>query len=311
MELGISSYSLRNEWTRLAGDKIDALAAVCRDLDVSQVELLDSEFTPETLPGIVARLAGRGITVFGIAVGQHLLVKPGELDTALREAQRIVTMAHAAGVKYIRFFVGDGPMPHAFPPMDDFDDEEWEEYHAQMAQAVDYTAPLLEPLLAHAEPLDVHVGIESHHGYSSNYVYMEKLLARFPSRHLGWIFDVGNFENDALRWKALEAIKRRTFYVHAKAYQFDARGLEPTLDYPRACEVLADAGFAGVWSIEFEGKMNGLHGVHRTAELIKYAMARSAGRDYAINVDVPPGDVLLEKYNAQLQGKPHLTRDAR
>ncbi len=301
MDLGISSYSIRNEWDDLAKNRIESLVAICQDMKIDRVELLDSEFTPETLAGIVTSMAGQGIDVFAIAHGVSLLVKPGEVEKAIQDGKAMLSLAHSAGVKYLRFPMGDGPMPRAYPPMDDFDDEEWAEYRNQMEDAVNFTEPVLTPLLAYAQELNVNIGVESHHSYSSNYIFIEKLLERFPSKHLGWILDVGNFENDALRWKALDVMKHRVFYVHAKAYDFDANGFETKLDYPRVVQILGDAGFDGTWSIEFEGKMNGIYGVHKTAELLRYSIARASGGEYTMNLDIPLGEELLGKYKRILK----------
>ena len=76
-----------------------------------------------------------------------------------------------------------------------------------------------------------------------------------------------------MRWEALEVIKSNTAYIHAKAYDFDATGLEMKLDYPKAAQILHDAGFDGNWSIEFEGKMNGILGALKTNELNKHSIA--------------------------------------
>lgn len=296
MKISISSYSLRNEWKVLGKDKIDSLIAICKDMNIENVELLDSEFTPETLPTIVKKMANNGITVFAIAVGLGLLAKPEEVEATVKEGKRIIKMAHDSGIKYIRFFVGDGPMPRAFPPMEDFDENDWKGYKDQMDEAVNLTDPVLTSMLALAEQLGVYIGLESHHSYSSNYIYMEALLKRFPSPNIGWVFDIGNFDNDNMRWKALEIIKKRVFYLHAKAYAFDEKGFEKTLDYPKICQILADANFNGIWSIEFEGKMNGIFGIQKNAELIKYSIAKSQGKEYAMNLMIPTGEDLIKKY---------------
>jgi sugar phosphate isomerase/epimerase len=297
MKIALSSYSIRNEWAPLTMSKVDALIAICKDLKIEAVELLNSEFTPENLSEEVKKFAENGITVFAIAIGLGVLAKPAEVEKIVSEGKETIRLAHAAGVKNIRLFVGDGPMVHAFPPMEDFDEEEWDEYREQMQDAVKFSAPVLTPLLELAEELDIYLGLETHHSYSSNYIYMEMLNKRFGSKHLGWIFDIGNYETDELRWKALEVIKGRTLYVHAKSYAFDDKGFETVINYPKACQILADAGFDGIWTMEFEGKMNGIYGVHKCNELLKYSIDQSAGKSYAMNLEIPSGEDLIKKYN--------------
>lgn len=48
-------------------------------------------------------------------------------------------------------------------------------------------------------------------------------------------------------------IAGQVVHVHGKCYQFDADGQEPTMDYPRILRVLADGGYEGFVSAEWEG----------------------------------------------------------
>ena len=295
MKITLSTYSLRNEWKDFIKDKPEALMVICKDLGFDEIELID--FTTDTLEAIVAKLTANGVKVFGIATGLTYLVKPEEVAQTLKEGEQLIRLAHKCKIKYIRGFVGNGPLPPVFAPMEDFEEEEWAEYNEQIQQAAELSGAILDPLLKLAEELDVYLGIETHHGYSSNYIYMQEINKRFTSKHLGWIFDVGNYENDEMRWKALEEVKNRVFYVHAKMYQFDEKGFETTLDYPKVHKTLKEAGFDGKWSIEFEGKMNGLYGTIKSQELLKYCIAQGIGDKYSINVNIPTGQELIEKYN--------------
>jgi len=51
MDIALNSYSLRAEWKDFGRDKTDVLIEFCKDNGFTKVELLDSEFTAETLPG--------------------------------------------------------------------------------------------------------------------------------------------------------------------------------------------------------------------------------------------------------------------
>ncbi len=300
MKVTISSYSLRNEWKDLADDKIDTLIAICKDMGINAVELLESEWTPETLPDIVKKMAQEGIDVFGLAVGTSILGMKDTMQENINEGLDTIRLAHKAGVKYIRFFAQGGSLPACFPPMDDFDDEEWEEYREQMKEAADYALQCVNPWVKLAEELDIYCGVETHHGYSSNYIFQDELNKLVSSKHLGWIFDIGNFPDDESRYKSLDVIKNRVYYLHAKAYEFDENGFETKLDYPKVCQILKDAGFDGNWSIEFEGKMNGIYGVQKLNELIRYSIAKVEGNEYSMNVNIPNGEKLIEKYQKLL-----------
>ncbi|HME52466.1 MAG TPA: TIM barrel protein [Candidatus Lokiarchaeia archaeon] len=297
MQSALNTYSLRNEWDKIAKKNLNSLVAICKDMKISQVELLDKHFKKESLADDTKLLADNGITVFAIGPHVHLLVKPNEVEVNVSEGKAWLNLAHETGIKFIRFQVGDGPLPKAFQPMEDFSDEEWKEYDEQIKEAVDLTAAVIEPLIAEAEALgDVVISIETHHSYSSNFRYMKLVGERWKTNAYGWIFDIGNYENDYMRWEALDVIKSNTAYIHAKAYDFDGAGFEKTLDYPKACQILHDAGFDGNWSIEFEGKMNGIIGALKTNELVKHSIAAATGESYTMKTTFPSDKDLLKKY---------------
>ena len=296
MKIALNSYSLRNEWKDLGNDKIGTIIKLCKDLGITEVELLDSEVNDDTIVADVKRLSDNGINVFALAPHVKILDKPDKIDQQIKDGTYWITLANKIGAKKVRFQVGDGPFMRAFPPMDDFDEEEWEEYNGSMEEAAEYSGKIVNPLLKVAEEMDVIIGLETHHSFSSNYIYMKYFNEKYNSKYIGWVFDIGNYENDSMRWKGLEAIKNRMVHIHAKSYKYDENGLEVTLDFPKACKILKEVGFDGEWSIEFEGKYNGIVGVYQTTELVKYSIAKSEGKDYKINTDIPNGETLINKY---------------
>ncbi len=298
MDIALNTYSIRNEWNEIFSKKpIDKLVAICKDLGVTHLEWLEQHFEKAGLAKGTKLLADNGIKVFAIGPHVHLLAKPDEVGKMVADGKEWLNLAHGAGIKFVRFQVGDGPLPRAFaPPPDDADQDDKDEYGEMMGEAIDLSAKVIDPLLIEAEKLDVNIAIETHHSYSSNSVYMKLVNAKWPSKNLGWIFDIGNFMTDDERWASLEVIKKRTYYLHAKAYDFDAKGFEKKLDYPRACKVLHDAGFNGIWSIEFEGKMNGILGVLRTYELVKYSIAAAQGKVFSMKTAFPSDKELIKKY---------------
>ena len=69
----------------------------------------------------------------------------------------------------------------------------------------------------------------------------------------------------------------------SKAYDFDEKGFETTLDYPKAIKMMDDAGLDLFWSIEWEGKRAGPIGSLATNELVKYSIAQVQGKEYEID----------------------------
>jgi sugar phosphate isomerase/epimerase len=102
---------------------------------------------------------------------------------------------------------------------------------------------------------------------------MIKILEQFPSKALGWLYDFGNYRNEKDRWEALDLIKnKRLNYVHAKMYAYNSIGFETKLDYMKLVKELKKADFAGIYSIEFEGKLPDMEGVAKSYELLKHCM---------------------------------------
>ncbi|MHA1820161.1 MAG: sugar phosphate isomerase/epimerase family protein [Promethearchaeota archaeon] len=302
MKVALNTYSLRNDWKSLNAKKgnvkVNMIINLCHDLDIDELEILDRDVESMEIKDAMKKFKDAGIHVFSFGPHVKLLEKPNAVDKQIKDAKKWIELAASLDVPYLRFQVGNGPLMRAFPPMDDFTEEEWQDYYESIDEAINFSAAVVDPVIELAEKNNVKIGIETHHSYSSNYVYMKKFNERWDSKNIGWIFDIGNYENDDLRWKGLEVIKHRVFYIHAKAYKFDKNGFEKTLDYPKAAKILKDAGFDGNWSIEFEGKMNGILGAYRTAELVRYSIAKAEGRDYTMKKEneFPSEKALIKKY---------------
>ncbi len=296
MTRALNTYSLRNEWDKIANKSLHSVVKLCHDLDINRLEFLDKHFKSDKLKESMKIFDDNGIHVFSLGPHVHLLAQQKDIPKMVEDGRFWLKLAADCGVEKVRFQVGDGPFPKAFPPMADFGDEEWQEYNEQMEEAAEFTGKIIEPLLETAEQVGTIIGIETHHSYSSNYVYQDHLQKRYSSAMLGWIFDIGNFENEDMRWKSLEVIKKRVVYWHAKAYAFDEKGFEVKLNFPKATQICHEAGFNGELSIEFEGKINGILGALKTNELLKYSIAATQGQIFAINTKWPTEKELLQKY---------------
>ena len=296
MTRALNTYSLRNEWDKITKKSLNSVVKLCKDLDIYQLEFLDRHFNPEKLKDAVLFFQNNGIHIFSIGPHVHLLAKQKDVPKLIKEGKYWLNLAAECNIEKVRFQVGDGPFPKAFPPMKDFGTEEWQEYHVEMEKAVEFTGKILEPLIETAEQVDVTIGIETHHSYSSNYVYQDHLQKRYSSSKLGWIFDIGNYENDEMRWNSLEVIKSHIIYWHAKTYDFNEAGFEKKLDFLRGLRICHEAGFSGQLSIEFEGKMNGILGAFKTNELLKYCISVIQGQSYDMKIQWMSEKELFRRY---------------
>lgn len=286
MDIALNTYSLRNEWGLYMMDNYAPLLRVIDELGVQQVELLDRHYenNADRLTAIQQVLADHGVTIFSIGPHTNLLTNPENSDNQVAAGKAEVDMAADHDIPKFRVSIGGGKYdPPGTEP-------------ASVDQAVEWAAKVFGPVVDYASDRGVTLCIETHHRYSSNPAWQAGLLEAVPSEHLGFIFDIGNFETEDLRWGSLDLLceKRAVKYMHAKAYAFDDQGFETTLDYPRAVQQLHAAGLEVPLSIEWEGKLVGPLGALKTNELCKYSIAKAEGRDYAMKVDFPAEEPLMD-----------------
>lgn len=137
-------------------------------------------------------------------------------------------------------------------------------------------APTVESykaLAAHGKSRGVHVIIENHGGVGSEHPEeLVKLFTEVGSDYFGALPDFANFPDEATRQRGLKLLFPHANVVcHAKGLEFDAAGKETKYDFAGAIAASKQAGFKGVYSIEFEGPGDPYVGVQKTLdELIKF-----------------------------------------
>lgn len=137
-------------------------------------------------------------------------------------------------------------------------------------------APTVESykaLAAHGKSRGVHVIIENHGGVGSEHPEeLVKLFTEVGSDYFGALPDFANFPDEATRKRGLKLLFAHANVVcHAKGLEFDAAGKETKYDFAGAIAASKQAGFKGVYSIEFEGPGDPYVGVQKTLdELVKY-----------------------------------------
>ncbi|MBD3353316.1 MAG: TIM barrel protein [Candidatus Lokiarchaeota archaeon] len=294
MKIAFNTYSFRKEWAlmTMGGSYQPVIDYIKLMDDVDEVEMLDRTFNsdPKILKKAIEAFGEHGIKIFSLGPHPHPLVGKSSRPEAIKELKHWTDIAADNGIHKFRLSLGGG--------------KSWDKKMGLIpkkprntAEAVEWTVEVLKPALEYAQSRDVTLCIETHHRYSSNPDYQEKLLDALQSKHLGFIYDIGNYENDKLRWDSLDLLikKNAIKYMHAKTYTFDENGLETTLDYPRAIKLMHDAGIDINLSIEWEGRIPAPLGVLKTYELCKYSIAKAEGKDYQIKTDLPDPDELMDK----------------
>jgi sugar phosphate isomerase/epimerase len=169
---------------------------------------------------------------------------------ALDAVKSWVDVAHTLGAKSVR--VGPGKVdPENLAP----------------------TAESYKTLALYAQAKGVHVMVENHAGFGAEHPEeLVKLLKLAGPGRIGALPDFANFPDDPTREAGLKMLFPYAPTVcHVKGVEFDADGAEKGYNFPLAIETAKNAGFRGVFSIEFIGPGDPYTGIQKTLdELLKY-----------------------------------------
>jgi sugar phosphate isomerase/epimerase len=129
-------------------------------------------------------------------------------------------------------------------------------------------APTVESyrsLAEYGKSKGVHVIIENHGGVGSE--HPEELVTLFKDvggDYIGALPDFANFPDEKIREKGLRLLFPYARIVcHAKGLDFDAEGNETKFNFPKCIEISKQAGFKGVYSVEFEGAGDPYQGIQK------------------------------------------------
>ena len=125
-------------------------------------------------------------------------------------------------------------------------------------------------LAAYGKAKGVDVVIENHGGVGSEHPEeLVKLFQGVGKEFKGALPDFGNFPEEATRERGLKLLFPYARVVcHAKGLEFDAQGNETKFNFPKCLEISKQAGFKGIYSIEFEGPGDPVEGVKKSRDLI-------------------------------------------
>ncbi|HOW69904.1 MAG TPA: sugar phosphate isomerase/epimerase family protein [Phycisphaerae bacterium] len=111
--------------------------------------------------------------------------------------------------------------------------------------------------------------MENHWGLSADPDRLVAVIRNVASDSLGALADFRNFPPTLDLYTALAKIAPWTRYVHAKFLSFDGRGEDPDFDTARVMGIFRDAGYRGLFGIEFEGAGDDHDGVLRSRDLLE------------------------------------------
>jgi sugar phosphate isomerase/epimerase len=136
-------------------------------------------------------------------------------------------------------------------------------------QAFDWCIASIEQCLPRAEELGVVLALENHWGLTRTADGLLRILDAIESPWLGALMDTGNFMEDP--YDDLARIAPHAVFVQAKTYFGGGEWYTLDLDYPRIARILADVGYQGFVSLEFEGKEDPEIGVPKSLAQLRDA----------------------------------------
>ena len=123
-------------------------------------------------------------------------------------------------------------------------------------------------LAAHATSLGTTLLIENHGGASADPQNILRLLNGVGSPRFRVCLDTGNFSPE-VRFQAIEILFPYAAVAHIKTYGLDAQGNEAAYSVEKALAIGEKAGYAGPYSIEFEGEGDQFDGVAKSVTLLR------------------------------------------
>ncbi len=247
-------------------------------IEICQIQLEDDDERIGRLRTELAALNVRVLTM-PIDVGSLAVATGDHLEEDVADIEHWLDIAQSFGAVYARVNVG---VPHGY---------EGQEQRESLVAS-------LRRLAAAAAERGLKLLVENHGGSSSDPDYLLALREEVGVNQLGILLDIGNFspvqdvsvaklsgkEVDDLAIDAeivydhIARLAPHAELVHAKAYDPRSDGT-PLLDVDRALKIVADAGYTGSVSVEWEGqKIDPWTGTSATLDAVRRAFpALTAG----------------------------------
>lgn len=120
----------------------------------------------------------------------------------------------------------------------------------------------------------INIIVENHGGYSSDGSWLASVMKQVNNPYCGTLPDFGNFKISADKeYDKYQGVKDLLPYakgISAKAFNFDAKGNEPDIDFDRMFKIIHDAKWTGIVGVEYEGStLSEEEGIRKTVELLR------------------------------------------
>lgn len=141
-------------------------------------------------------------------------------------------------------------------------------------EQLDRAADGLRRLTEFGDKHKIDVIVENHGGLSSNGAWLAAVIKKVNHSRCGTLPDFGNFNlgngQQYDRYKGVQELMPFAKGVSAKSGEFDDRGNEVRIDYPRMMKIVLDANYRGYVGIEYSGnKLSEPDGIKATKKLLE------------------------------------------
>ena len=278
MKLAMSSWSYHAAFKRGAIDH-DGWLKVCSKIGLDGVELLDAHMPEPDAPALAHVqdiLSESGLEVSCVSVSNNFGLPRLDLrERSERKVMKWLDVAKTMGAPVLRVFAG---WPAQVDPSqyDELKAQLWGEMVSRLRRCAEAT-----------EGSGVVLGLENHNhgGFTRTVGDLIKIIEEVDHPALKVTLDTGDYIVDTADVNGYPAVERaapHAAHVHAKLYNPDDAGVEPTHDYPRILELLEGVGYDDYISIEYEGEEDPVDAVPRGAmHLRKVIDAHAAKRGQA------------------------------
>ena len=214
----------------------------CAELGLDGVELLSNHFDRierDYLVKLKKACADLYLTIAMVSAGGHLTVSDDRRRSAeVEDIRKWVDVAGFLGAPRVRFFCGSGEELAAGGP----------ELYAKVVDAIKQIAAI-------GADQGIVMAMENHGGTTAEQIL--KLLADVDSPFLKLTLDTGNFPSvnhvGPETYENIERCAPHAAIVHAKFFNVNPDGTDSEFDWPKIHGILAEAGFRGFLSVEYEG----------------------------------------------------------
>lgn len=271
VKLGIATYSY---WHfRPPKVAIETVIEKAAQLGVEGVDVLHQQMDSEDrayLMKLKRHAFAHGVDLICLSIHQNF-VSP---DAAVRQQNiehtlHCIELAYQLGIPAIRLNSGRWRTIQSFdelmakrgiePPIPGYTEDD----------AFQWCIDCIEKCLPKAQECGVLLALENHWGLTRNPEGLLRIVNALPHPWLGILMDTGNFLEEP--YEKLQRIAAKTVFVQAKTYYGGGEWYTLELDYQRIARILAQAGYRGYISLEFEGKEDPDKGVPQSIAMLRKA----------------------------------------